>query len=66
MSNVENPETLSFGFINDFNKVDQGWLFDSQAVFLRLCKSHIHNDPVILWKKKHKGNKVSHSLYFGR
>lgn len=57
-TNTSCPEVQSFGYINEYYKVDQGWLNKEYSLFLKLGRSNLHNDPIILWKKKHKNKKV--------
>ncbi|KAL7632490.1 UNVERIFIED_CONTAM: hypothetical protein RMT77_017203 [Armadillidium vulgare] len=56
-TNTSCPEVQSFGYINEYYKVDQGWLNKEYSLFLKLGRSNLHNDPIILWKKKHKNKK---------
>ena len=52
------PQVERFGCYGGFERVDQGWLVKDAVVQFRLCSSTLHNDPVMLFKKRHHDKKV--------
>ncbi|XP_069179920.1 glycerophosphocholine phosphodiesterase GPCPD1 isoform X2 [Procambarus clarkii] len=58
VSSLPEPQIDHFGSYGGFERVDQGWLVKDSLVQLRLCKSTLYNDPVMLFKRRYQNKNV--------